>query len=140
MICVQPVAVLSLGDVKMPKNGKIYYFAPVPLDILNIIGQFAGSRNRLLKFTLTPKKNYIGSIYVQRRLGHQYKRYRLFKDSWIPRRLGEHSDAVRVQQYLYDKLRHSTFFLTDTNYLKDLDSVLNYFVKQLTEIRNYSLK
>ena len=124
----------------MPKYGKIYYFAPVPMDILNIIGQFAGSRNRLLKFTLTPKKKYIGSIYVQRRLGHQYKRYRLFKESWIPRRLGSQSDAARVQQYLYDKLKHSTFFLTDINYLKDLDCVLGSFLTQLTGIRNYSLK
>lgn len=124
------------GEHKMPKYGKIYYFAPVPMDILDIIGQFAGDRNRPLKFTLTPRKKYLGAIYVK----SPYKRYRLCKASWIPRRLGEQSDASRVQQYLYDKLRQSTFFLTDINYLKDLDCVLNYFLKQLTEIRNYSLK
>ena len=120
----------------MPKLGKIYYVPPIPIDLLNIIGQFAGDFNRPLKFTLTPKRNFLGNIFVQ----SQYKRYRLHTNSWIPQRLGSQSDAARVQQYLYDRLRHSTFFLTDMNYLQDLDIVLNNFIQRLTYIRNYNLK
>ena len=120
----------------MPKRGKIYYLSPIPMDLLTLIGQFAGDLNRPLKFTLTPRKKYLGTIFVIT----PYKRYKLRKESWIPRRLGSQSDAARVQQYLYDKLKHSTFFLTDINYLKDLDCVLGSFLQQLTGIRNYSLK
>ena len=120
----------------MPKLGKIYYVSPIPMDLLDIIGQFAGDINRPLKFTLTPQRKFLGTIYVQ----SPYRRYKLHKNSWIPRSLGNQGDAARVKQYLYDRLRHSTFFLTDTNYLQDLDIVLNNFIKRLTYIRNYNLK
>ena len=120
----------------MPNIGKIYYYSPVPLVILDVIGQFAGDINRPLKFTLTPKRKFMGPIFVK----SPYKTYRLSKDSWIPRRLGNSTDAARVQQYLYDRLRNSTFFLSDANYLQDLDIVLNCFITRLTQVRNYSLK
>ena len=120
----------------MPKLGKIYYVSPIPMDLLDIIGQFAGDINRPLKFTLTPQRKFLGTIYVQ----SPYRRYRLHKNSWIPRSLGNQGDAARVQQYLYDRLRHSTFSRTDMNYLQDLDIVLNNFIQRLTYIRNYNLK
>ena len=120
----------------MPKFGKIYYFSPVPSDLLDIIGKFAGDVNRPLKFTLTPKRKFIGTIFVQT----PYKRYRLLKESWIPQRLGEEVDARRVQQYMYDKLRHTMFFTNDDEVFKDLDYILDAFVERLVEIRNYSLK
>ena len=120
----------------MPKLGKIYYVSPIPMELLDIIGQFAGDFNRPLKFTFTHKRKFLGNIYVQ----SAYRRYRLHKNSWIPQRLGSQSDAARVQQYLYVRLRHSTFSRTDMNYLEDLDFVLNNFIHRLTYIRNYNLK
>ena len=120
----------------MPKLGKIYYFSPVPGDILELIGKFAGDVNRPLKFTLTPKRKFIGTIFVQT----PYKRYRLLKDSWIPQRLGERGFALRVQQFMYDKLRHTMFFNHDDEVLKDLDYIFAAFIERLVEIRNYSLK
>ena len=119
----------------MPKLGKIYYYSPIPMDLLNLIGLFAGDINRPIQFTLTPKRKFLGTIFVK----GPYKRYCLTKESWIPRRLAEDSDAARVQQFLYDRLRNSTFFL-DVNYVKDMDCVLDCFHKRLTEIRNYCLK
>ena len=120
----------------MPKFGKIYYFCPVPGDILDIIGKFAGDFNRPLKFTLTPKRKFLGPIFVQT----PSKRYRLRKESWIPQRLGEEVDARRVQQYMFDKLRHTTYFTRDDEIFEDLDYILDAFVERLIEVRNYSLK
>ena len=120
----------------MPKFGKIYYFSPVPSDLLDLIGKFAGDVNRPLKFTLTPKRKFLGTIFVQT----PYKRYRLLKQSWIPQRLGEEVDARRVQQYMYDKLKCTMFFTNDSEVLDDLDLIVDQFVKRLIEIRNYSLK
>ena len=120
----------------MPKFGKIYYFSPVPRDMLQLIGEFAGGINRPILFSLTPKKKYLGSIFVI----SPFKKYRLTTESWVPKRLGEVSDAARIQQYMFDKLRHTMFFLGDDNELKDLTLIMKRFIRDLTEIRNYSLK
>ena len=121
----------------MPKLGKIYYYSPVPPDLLQLIGQYAGDINRPLLFTLTPKHKYLGSIYVK----SPYKRYRLTLDSWVPKRLGQVSDATRIQRYLMDRLTHNLFFVGgDGTYVKDLTRVMTKFAIALTEIRNYSLK
>ena len=127
---------ILLGQNKMPKFGKIYYYSPVPRDLLKLIGEFAGDINRPILFSLTPKKKYLGPIFVV----SPYKKYRLTEDSWVPKRLGEVSDAARIQQYMFDKLRHTMFFLGDHDELNDLKIIMKRFLRDLTEVRNYNLK
>ena len=120
----------------MPKLGTVFYFSTLPVCLLNIIGRYAGDVNRPLVFTLTPKRKYIGPIFVK----SPYKKYLLKNDSWIPRSLGDTADAVRVRHYMMDKVKASLFLLPlDLGFTQELDLLMNRFTEELTKVRTYSL-
>ena len=68
-----------------------YYRTGLPLDLLQIIGNFAGDVNYKLKFTLSPKRKFLSSIVLHWRDASLYSEYRdqviLRADSWVPIRL-----------------------------------------------------
>ena len=71
-----------------------YYRSILPLDILQIVGNFAGDHNYKLVFTFSPKRRFISKILIGwRHIEFFLFEYRYFttilKDySWKPVRLG----------------------------------------------------
>ena len=121
----------------MKRLGYIYYFPSLPIDLLNLIGKFAGDTNREIVFTLTQKRKYLGNIFVQA----PYRKYLLQTESWIPSRLGDRSDADLFATYMRNQIKHSGVFIpTDRWYLRDFAKLMSEFTSQLTSIRNYRLE
>ena len=71
-----------------------YYRSILPLDILQIVGNFAGDHNYKLVFTFSPKRRFISKILIGWRHPDEFRsEHRSFttilkKHSWKPVRLG----------------------------------------------------
>ena len=66
-----------------------YYRPIMPLDLLQIIGNYAGDEVYKLVFTLSPKRKFLSSIILQCRHPGFARKDRLIlkSDSWVPIRL-----------------------------------------------------
>ena len=70
-----------------------YYRSILPLDILQIVGNYAGDDDHILKFTLSPKRGFLSNILMIWRhpsmyCGYTRKTSVLTKENWRPVRLG----------------------------------------------------
>ena len=69
-----------------------YYRSAIPLDILQIIGDYAGDELYKLKFTLSKKRGFLSNILLVWRFPDNYCPGKpigiLKKKHWVPRRLG----------------------------------------------------
>ena len=63
----------------------------LPLDLLDIVGNFAGCDQFRLKFTLSKKRHFLSFIYIKPRypsVWYPKDRWVLHKNAWKPVRLG----------------------------------------------------
>ena len=66
---------------------KKYYRSSFPQCILHLIGVFAGTEDARLVFTLTPKRHFLGEIFIvcpHRQYANRVWKKRLRKDMWLP--------------------------------------------------------
>jgi hypothetical protein len=63
---------------------KQYYRSIVPICLLNLIGEFAGTGNAKLVFTITKKRKFLGDIIITCPYRNGIWNRKLKFDSWIP--------------------------------------------------------
>ena len=76
-----------------------YYRSVLPLDLLQIIGNYAGDVRYKLVFTLSPKRRFLSYILMRWRDTSMYTTYIqsvLCADSWIPIRLNCIADILGI--------------------------------------------
>ena len=78
----------------------MFYFPSIPLDLLQIIGDYAGDRKYKIVFALTPKRGYLANPLVQRRNG---KRKHVLR-KWMWREISpKNSEGMRLNWHLFKK-------------------------------------
>ena len=78
----------------------MFYFPNLPLELLQIIGDYAGDRKYKIVFALTPKRGYLAKPLVQRRTG---KRKHILR-KWMWREISpKNSEGMRLNWCLFKK-------------------------------------
>ena len=113
-----------------------YYRPILPLDLNNIIGEFAGCGKLRLVFTETPKRHFLGSIWIAGYYCTRTIKRRLKKSSW--RKVYRASSVHRRK--LFRQLEKSFFTLHSPSYFKNhfydgIENIHNW----LSEVIEYSL-
>jgi hypothetical protein len=101
------------------------------MDLNNLIGEFAGSCTFKLVFTLTPKRHFLGAIWIK----GQNKTRRLKKTSWV-------KVVIAPPAYIRVVIRQmENYFLTRHGlcYRKDFYELLNMIQKHFMSIIDYRL-
>ena len=117
-----------------------YYRSIIPLDLLQIIGNYAGDDTYKLVFTLSPKRKFLSNIILKcRNLGnlgfHRRDQVILKSDSWVPMRLNcipeilcllnQRSKLPKV--VVKDSLRSITLILLEIHDYNIKQSVRTYY-------------
>ena len=108
-----------------------YYRGPLPMDLNNLIGQFAGSKTFKLVFTLTPKRHFLGAIWIK----GPNKTRRLKKTSWVKVLIAPPAYRMVVIRQM------ENYFLTRHGlcYRNDFYELLNMIQKHFMIIIDYRL-
>ena len=78
-----------------------YYRSILPLDILQIVGSYAGDEKHKLRFTLSKKRRFLSSIRIQRRDPSLYSEFSnpeftLRRTHWVPVRLNHVGEILTM--------------------------------------------
>jgi hypothetical protein len=114
-----------------------YYRGILPIDLNNLIGQFAGYRKCVLFFTHTPKRHFLGRIWIIGLYGFKRIKRRLKRSMWqeVVRANNTYRRIMCRQLQLNFSLRYGMYYFHDS-YFTDINKI----GKWLTEVLDYSLK
>ena len=83
---------------------KKYYRTILNRDVLNIIGDYAGSFYNVLRFPITNKRKFIGTIMVKCLATHRSKRLKV--KHWNPITLGDEMQLNLIHRILWSKISY----------------------------------
>ena len=114
-----------------------YYRTPLSKDLLQLIGEFCGSEHTRLRFSITPKRKFLGRIYVQFKSSVENRFYekRLKTKNWHTVRIGTKKDVEKIREYICIR----NLFLNRNGMTDCLTEVMSKIEKLLSEIQNYAL-
>ena len=112
-----------------------YYRTPLPKVLLQLIGEFSGSDRHKLRFSITPKRKFLGPIYKCSHHGNIVKEKRLKQSHWIPVQLATRKDIEKIREFLCMK----NLFVRRHGVTKALVECMIQIETLLTEVQNYAL-
>lgn len=114
-----------------------YYRTQLPKDLLQLLGEFCGSARTRLRFSITPKRRFLGPIYVQFDSSAENRMFekRLQKKNWHIVRIGTSEDVEKIKEYICIR----NLFMNRNGMRDCLTEVMIKIEKLLSEIQNYTL-
>ena len=74
-----------------------YFRSVLPLDLLQIVGEFAGDENYKLKFTFSPKRRFLSNILLVWRDPSLYSEQAVLRrEHWVPVRLNQVGEVLKL--------------------------------------------
>jgi hypothetical protein len=114
-----------------------YYRPILPMDINRLVGLFAGYGKARLVFTLTPKRFFLGPIFIQGIRRFKKIRRRLKPTSWVTVR----RCTVGYRKVVLKQLERHFYHQHDIPYYKhDFYGGLENLDEWLQDIIDYSIK
>ena len=108
-----------------------YYRPVLPMVLNNLIGEFAGFGKNKLVFSITPKRHFLGKIYITN--GYRKKQLRS-RNQWQPIRFASMRNAEKIlghlTRHLYETAGHLMHLYEDqlTKTCVNLCLILDYKV------------
>lgn len=116
---------------------KKYYRTILPRCILNLVGEFSGTADAILLFTLTPKRRFLGDIYIvcpHRKFENRMWKRKLRKDLWMPTSF---VSSYLVDQIITKLVRHMYWNIWDNGVL--YKNFIGRVERLFNETNNYAL-